>query len=148
MGVVLFARKRSSEPADTPQLPEQLDDVLAGLRGIANQIVEVEGKGETMIRCIAALQASLELFEGIHAAAADSDDHQQFMGAMKLINSRLRSELTKLSSILCVTRVAAEQVRHLDGSGRCDSRREPPPQPSPASGRGSALPIQAHLFKL
>jgi hypothetical protein len=118
MGSVIHLRKQSPEPADVPRCPGQLDEVLTGLAAVVDGIVVVESKGEMMVRCITALQESLEAFEGIHGMVADSGDHEQFLHGTKLINSKLRSELTKLASIMLKTRLAAERLRQIDRSVR------------------------------
>jgi len=118
MGIVIHLLKQSSEPADAPQCPRQIDEVLTGLGTIADGIVVLEGKSEMLVRGINVLQASLETLEGIHGMVADSGDHEEFLRRMELINSRLRSELTRLASILRKTGLAAERVRHIDRSVR------------------------------
>ena len=118
MGRVIHLRKQSPEPAYASQFSKRSDEVLADLGAIADGIVMLENKSATMVQCISALQASIEALEGIHGAVADPGDHERFLRRTKLINSGLRSELTKLASILLATRVAADEVRQLDPSVR------------------------------
>ena len=123
MGVVIHLRTQSPEPANVRQFIEQLDDVVIGLGAMANGIVAVKDNSALMVRCIATLQASLEAFEGLRDLVSASGDHEmdeyeKCLRETKVINSRWRSELTKLASLLCATRAAAERARRFDGSVR------------------------------
>lgn len=123
MGIVVPLRKQSPAPANVVQFTERLDDVVTGLGAIASGIVAVKDNGALMVRCIATLQASLEAFEGLRdlvEASGDyeTDEYEKCLRETKVINSRWRSELTKLASLLSATRAAAERARRFDGSVR------------------------------
>ena len=109
MGTVIDLRKQSPGPTDGAQFYERIDEVLADLNAI------VSGKGAenvstVMVRCVAALQASLEVLEKMNGLIAELGGNEKFLREARLINSRARSELSELASVLCATRKSVEEM--------------------------------------